>query len=89
MKMKLIVSSGKKTKPWSFQGVLDLVALSIQDDLHVCFKNSQHFWVYGNLLLLCSSSDHDARCLGNQAQALKNIFMKVLGGENQNVAIKN
>lgn len=73
---------------WSIQRALVLFALSIQDDLHICFKNRQCFWVYGDLLLLCTSSDHDARCLGNQAQALKNIFVNVLGAEKQNVAIK-
>lgn len=87
MKIKLIVPSEKKT-PWTFQGALVLLALNIQDNLHICFKNSQHFWVHDNLLLLCSSSDHDGRCLGNQAQTLKNVIMNVLGGEKQNVAIK-
>lgn len=67
---------------------ISLICPEYSSDLHICFKNNQCFWVYGDLLLLCTSSDHDARCLGNQAQALKNIFVNVLGAENQNVAIK-
>lgn len=73
-------SNFRKKKPWSFQAALALLALSIQDELHICFENSiSQYTTICYYYLAAQIMMPDAWVY--QEQALENIFMKFLSGE--------